>query len=172
MPLPLHISLSAPLVLRTEQRHEFLEDIQKAVAKERPEGKNTEESHTFSIRLNNLRWAANYERNRWFLAFGIQKPPEDNLNKLLMKFNDVAMVYALPSLYVNTNDVKQGEIPEDFTSRFHFSVAWSLETPVIEKESFSDVELDIAEIEKLRSADIEISTIKVKIGSTIQSVHL
>ncbi|KAL8716935.1 MAG: hypothetical protein Q9225_005773 [Loekoesia sp. 1 TL-2023] len=89
---PLHISLSRTLMLAAEQRHSFVRELQTAI--------EASGVKAFTVILSGLRWVANYENNRWFLVVQVQKPPGDELNKLLRASNKVANEYGQPYLYV------------------------------------------------------------------------
>lgn len=54
----------------------------------------------FNVRFTGLKWVSNYERNRWFLVLGIEKPARDELNRLLSACNDAAEQCGHPPLYV------------------------------------------------------------------------
>ncbi|KAL8961736.1 MAG: hypothetical protein Q9193_001755 [Seirophora villosa] len=89
--LPLHISLSRTLMLATHQRQAFTDDLEKAIG--------ASGVKPFTIGLARLRWVSNYEHNRWFLVVQTEKPPGDELNKLLRPSNRVARSFEQPHLY-------------------------------------------------------------------------
>ena len=195
MPLPLHISLSAPLVLQTHQRDEFFNGILAAVK----DVTNTNESEkrkecpkAFDLHLDGLKWAPNHERTRWFLAAGIARPKQDVLNRLLKACNDVASIHGLPKLYAAMKEsrataISEGpftqrtpsdagqsipnEFPEDYTDRFHFSLAWTLDTPTSIHRTglISKAPQDLT---KLSEIVVSIRSVKVKIGNVIRSIPL
>ncbi|KAL9093756.1 MAG: hypothetical protein Q9159_000057 [Coniocarpon cinnabarinum] len=185
-PLPLHVSLSAPLILRTEQREGFLEEMQQAVDGELRSNRNEQgtstRSHGITLRLNGLKWAANHERNRWFLAAGIHGPDSDELNNLLGICNRIASLNGLPMLYVKSEEVmatgqqKEDEsslntIP-DYSTRFHFSVAWSLENPMCDDRIVDPVDVPPMLLRRLEDIEIVMQSAKVKIGNSINSITL
>ncbi|KAL8803390.1 MAG: hypothetical protein Q9182_003188 [Xanthomendoza sp. 2 TL-2023] len=94
--LPLHISLSRTLMLATHQRQSFTDALQIAI----------EDSGVkpFSVTPDDLRWVANYEKNRSFLVVHVKKPIGDELNKLLKLSNRVAHHYGQPSLYTSPEE--------------------------------------------------------------------
>ncbi|KAL9012490.1 MAG: hypothetical protein Q9173_002749 [Seirophora scorigena] len=71
--LPLHISLSRTLMLATHQRQAFTDDLEKAIG------------------------ASGVKP--WFLVVQTEKPPGDELNKLLRASNRVARSFEQPRLY-------------------------------------------------------------------------
>ncbi|KAJ5791995.1 uncharacterized protein N7503_007973 [Penicillium pulvis] len=77
--LPLHISLSRPVVLRTEQRSSFERFLQTEIDSSR--------ITPFALKPNGLKWVSNYERTRWFLVLHMSKPEHDSLNGLLRLSN-------------------------------------------------------------------------------------
>lgn len=104
IPLPLHISLSSPLVLRTEQRDDFLDSLVHRIRNvAKPLNSDPEKSDPlfqgFSIIFDGLDWTPNAEGTRWFLALRINRPEGNQLNKLLYSCNQVADLFGLPRLY-------------------------------------------------------------------------
>ncbi len=51
------------------------------------------------ISARGLGWVANYENTRWFLVMQVQKPPGNELNKLLRVSNETAKAFKQPPLY-------------------------------------------------------------------------
>ena len=103
-PQPLHISLSAPLSLETDQRASFLAAATVRVSDlyyslQLP-------SSGFSVQPRDCHWVSNLEQTRWFLALRIQRPGNDVLNKLLAEMNAVAKGMRQQTLYAKTEDVK------------------------------------------------------------------
>ncbi|GKZ36785.1 poly(U)-specific 3'-to-5' RNA exonuclease, partial [Aspergillus brasiliensis] len=150
--LPLHISLSRPVVLRTEQRQLFLEAFQ-AQLKEL-------QIPTFNVTTNSLDCVSNYEKTRWFYVLRAEKPEEDNLNRLLWLSNRALARFEQPPLYESTQDVaavrkskdsgttvsrvsrESGQTGADYSRCFHISLAWSL------------TGLSSAERERIRGVDL------------------
>lgn len=54
----------------------------------------------FSVDFDKLKWVPNFDRTRWFLVLGIQKPANDELNRLLTACNTAAEHCGHPALYV------------------------------------------------------------------------
>ncbi|KIW65700.1 hypothetical protein PV04_07933 [Phialophora macrospora] len=129
--LPLHISLSAPLVLRTEQKEPFQDSIKVRL----------DSSHIkpFTVTARRLDWVANHDRSRFFLVLKLSKPEDDELNKLLSICNATAVQFGLPQLYDDVADIGPGsevrptskalERVIDKSDAFHISIAWTLEDP-------------------------------------------
>ncbi|CAG7959182.1 unnamed protein product [Penicillium salamii] len=169
--LPLHISLSRPVVLRTEQRASFTEKLQTSI----------KESHIppFKIRPNTLYWASNYEKTRWFLVLGVQRPTQDHLNRLLGLSNDTLSQFGQPPLYAvshahgrqgqassnnATDDVRSG----DFSGCFHISLAWTLSEP----SSKNRDQIAGIDLRALRDIQIGFDSLKAKIGNNVTSIPL
>lgn len=142
-PTPLHISLSAPLVLRSEQREDFAAAITACV---RGVG-------TVRVRLGGLRWVANTDETRWFLAM-VARCEGDNLKSLLNGCNEVATKWGLERLYCGQN----------LEECFHFSIGWTLMEP--RKHS----EKSIALPEELQHTWLDFDKVKLKVGNVVSSL--
>ncbi|KAJ5424735.1 hypothetical protein N7445_010708 [Penicillium cf. griseofulvum] len=162
--LPLHISLSRPVVLRTEQRVSFTETLQKAI----------HDSHvlSFDVQPDTLYWSSNYEKTRWFLVLGVQRPRHDGLNRLLKLSNDSLARFGQPPLYASsTREQTSASIlnmsstlnSEDFSGCFHISLAWSLSEPSAkERERVARIDL-----RALRDINVGFDSVKAKIGNVV-----
>ncbi|GKZ25628.1 poly(U)-specific 3'-to-5' RNA exonuclease [Aspergillus brasiliensis] len=176
--LPLHISLSRPVVLRTEQRQSFLEAFQ-AQLKEL-------QIPTFNVTTNSLDCVSNYEKTRWFYVLRAEKPEEDNLNRLLWLSNRALARFEQPPLYESTQDVaavrkskgggttvsrvsrESGQTGADYSHCFHISLAWSLtDLSSAERERIRGVDL-----RKVRELSVRFDCVKVKIGNQVSSIPL
>lgn len=143
----------------------------------------------FEVKLTDLLWAPNYDRTRWFLVVGIERPAQDELNLLLKCCNHVCKQSGLPTLYMASSErdrsgregaaatpMRQRKIdspglsPDDYSDMFHFSLGWSLEKPSKEMIDFGGVEEKVSE--DLRDIRAQFDSVKVKIGNTITSVPL
>ena len=113
--LPLHISLSAPLVLTTNLRTTFLESWQRELAHSN--------LSPFTVTTSRLDWTPNADRSRWFLVLRLARPDGDVLNTLLYGSARVCHGLDLPQLYHETGRA------DDPTTSFHVSIAWQLEDP-------------------------------------------
>ncbi|RLM00732.1 hypothetical protein CFD26_108287 [Aspergillus turcosus] len=151
--LPLHISLSRPVVLRTEQRQPFLDMFQTALQESTVPA--------FSVNPYSLDWVSNYERTRWFLVLRVTKPANDNLNRLLGLSNRFLAHFGQPPLYADTQH-------EDLSHCFHVSLAWSLTEPSPEKKK----QIEAIDLRGLRSLVIRFDCVKAKIGNNISSIPL
>ncbi|KAJ5124529.1 uncharacterized protein N7515_008354 [Penicillium bovifimosum] len=162
--LPLHISLSRSVVVRTEQRFELTDALENAI----------KESGvlSFYIQPDRLYWSSNYEKTRWFLVLGVQKPKNDELNRLLKVTNDVLARFGQPPLYAaplaqgqqssSSPRGPDGSLVEDFSECFHISLAWSLSEP-----SAKDRErIDAINLGALREKRVGFDVVRVKIGNT------
>ncbi|KAF2869494.1 U6 snRNA phosphodiesterase Usb1, partial [Massariosphaeria phaeospora] len=177
-PLPLHVSLSRTLQIKTEDREHFLTTLNTwiSAAKVRP----------FHITFSALKWVPNYERNRWFLVLGIAKPAHDELNRLLKACNGAAEKCGYPGLYTGGegDGPMEDETPSGSTTkriktargrkhaevaaddRFHISIAWNL------------IESDPEWIALVKSIDVSgspeapFSTVKAKVGNYVKNIEL
>ncbi|EHY53933.1 poly(U)-specific 3'-to-5' RNA exonuclease [Exophiala dermatitidis] len=126
--LPLHISLSAPLVLRTDQKSAFQERFCDELRTTRSSTTTTDGCRSgnssrlglqpFTVHVTGLDWVANQDGSRWFLVLKLSRPDNDELNTLLAVCNEVARRFGLQPLY--EEDTKQEEVQEqDGTKRGH-----------------------------------------------------
>lgn len=182
-PLPLHISLSRPLTLQKDQREAFSASLYDRIRRS--------DVRSFHVPLSGLKWVSNWDKSRWFLVLGAERPAGDELNRLLWASNAIAEGFGLGKLYDGHSAVgidlatqekprlpkRQkstvlGEKPKDFdrSDCFHFSLAWSLTAP--EKMG----PLISPEVEKcnrqVKGFSVTISTVKVKIGNAISVLDL
>ncbi|RAH81074.1 hypothetical protein BO86DRAFT_363609 [Aspergillus japonicus CBS 114.51] len=177
--LPLHISLSRPVVLRTEQRQSFVEVFQSAV----------KQSHVapFDTTADSLDCVSNYEKTRWFYVLRVRTPGDDELNRLLRLSNRALARFDQPPLYekavpsssagtktatsVKSSRAKtkpETETETDYSGCFHISLAWSLTAPsTAEKEQLASIDL-----RALHDLRIGFDCVKVKIGNQISSIPL
>jgi hypothetical protein len=120
-------------------------------------------------------WAPNYDGSRYFLALALERPDADGLNKLLRACNRAAVEEGHPPLYASAPEVQSDlESSRDFTSYFHFSLAWCLATEVHANISEQVLE-EIWQREgaMLRQADgISVHQVLIKIGNAVHSVEL
>ncbi|CRG92028.1 U6 snRNA phosphodiesterase [Talaromyces islandicus] len=162
--LPLHISLSRPVVLATEQKQPFTDDFERAVQES--------SAKAFNAVPEGLDWVSNTENTRWFLVMRIKRPPQDQLNTLLRISNQTLTTFGQPPLYAPKkikHPVSSAYKEDDFSDRFHISLAWSLTAPSIDEQTrISGIDLKPLE-ESLR---IEFNSVKVKIGNVVKSLAL
>jgi len=161
--MALHVSLSAPLVLDTDQRDLFQENL----------GANLMGSNVkpFCVRVTGLDWVPNHERTRFFLVLRLRKPDNDELNKLLSLCNKSALRFGLPLLYQSPERTPRRSslsqqsdlLTADRSDAFHISIAWSLSEPSEQiKQGIEAIKLD-----QLCELDIYFSLLKVKIGNVV-----
>jgi hypothetical protein len=178
-PLPLHVSLSRTLQIKTEDRNEFLETLRSCLRKAAV--------RSFHLKFHNLKWVSNSERNRWFLVLGIEKPTENELNRLLSACNQATCKCGHPALYTGSqgdgpmedntvrDDSKKRKIKaveedeDDRSDRFHISIAWNLEEPDSEWTSIIKT-LDVGKY--LNTHEAIISTVKARIGNVVHKIDL
>ncbi|KAH8689033.1 U6 snRNA phosphodiesterase Usb1 [Talaromyces proteolyticus] len=178
--LPLHISLSRPVVLATEQKHAFAELFENSI-QESP-------IKPFTVIPETLDWVSNSEKTRWFLVMRIRKPPNDELNALLRISNQTLAKFNQPSLYESQTSItrsskKRGSnknlslagkysnddvTSQDLSDRFHISLAWCLDEPSLEiQEKTSGID-----VKPLQSLKIIFNSVKAKIGNVVKSFNL
>ncbi|RAH66232.1 HVSL domain-containing protein [Aspergillus aculeatinus CBS 121060] len=181
--LPLHISLSRPVVLRTEQRQSFLEVFQSALKQS-----NVAPFDTTAVSLDCV---SNYEKTRWFYVLRVRTPEDDELNRLLRLSNRALARFDQPPLYEKAVPLSSAETktatpakssraktkPEteteteteiDCSGCFHISLAWSLTEPsTAEIEQLANIDL-----RELHALKIGFDCVKVKIGNQISSIPL
>ncbi|PYH92935.1 hypothetical protein BO71DRAFT_400098 [Aspergillus ellipticus CBS 707.79] len=171
--LPLHISLSRPVVLRTEQRQPFLEEFQAAMKQSN--------LSTFDVTLQSLDCVSNYEKTRWFYVLRAERPEDDGLNRLLGLSNQCLSQFEQPPLYElpqdaiaspKANDTRvaqaDGQTRNDYSHCFHVSLAWSLTDPS-SRERGQIARIHLRKVHELR---IRFGCVKVKIGNHISSIPL
>lgn len=186
--LPLHVSLSRPVALLTDQRGDFLDALRGTVtrAKIRPYVFRLIGSvlctnrPSFYATFSGLNWVSNYEGTRWFLVLRLHKPTGDELNKLLHASNTILSLFNQPPLY--TSRPEKIDTPKtsakssssshnsspDLSAHFHISIAWRLTSPsATEVSAINELSL-----EALSDTQIRFDTVKVKIGNAIENIGL
>jgi len=163
--LPLHISLSAPHVLRTEQKARFQESIKAQLELLRVK--------LFTVNVVGLDWVSNHDNTRFFLVLRLSRPRDDQLNKLLDGCNTSALQFGLTQLYVKPEEAgtqandKDKKIL-DHSSAFHISIAWSLQRPAQE----ATYSLSQYAVDHCRALEIKFDRLKLKIGNAVLDVML
>ncbi|KAF1912508.1 U6 snRNA phosphodiesterase Usb1 [Ampelomyces quisqualis] len=178
-PLPLHVSLSRTLQIRTENRDHFVDTLRSSVRKAAVSA--------FPIEFLGLKWVPNFEHNRWFLVLSTKKPAQNELNRLLIACNEAAGRCGHPGLYVgghgdgpmednscydgakrrkshhyDCNDV-------DFSDRFHISIAWNLEEPDPEWMSL----VKATDLSKhIQSPQSGFDVVKTRVGNVVHNIDL
>ncbi|KAL2802642.1 U6 snRNA phosphodiesterase Usb1 [Aspergillus granulosus] len=170
--LPLHVSLSRPVVLRTEQRQPFLDTFQETLL--------ASNISPFEIQVGSLDWASNTEKTRWFYVLRVKRLNQDHLNHLLRISNRSLGLFGQPPLYEPISDSSEldgtgrhtrsssSETLKDYTEYFHISVAWSLqEPPARDRDRVENLAL-----QRLSSLRIHFDSVKAKIGNHVSSIPL
>lgn len=132
--LPLHVSLSAPLILTTDNKDAFEEELSKAI--------QNAKLAAFDVSLSGLQWVKNFDGTRHFLILVLKEPLDAELQNLLSVCNGVAKEFRLPQLYagrragVGVVPSREGPEPRHKSTRsesqggkFHISIAWCLSQP-------------------------------------------
>ncbi|KAF2224955.1 U6 snRNA phosphodiesterase Usb1 [Elsinoe ampelina] len=190
VPLPLHISLSAPLVLRTETKDEFLHTLLAEL--DRLLSSLGTRSGTLTLSPTSLSWHPNQEKTRYFLVLRVGDAEEDAkaLSKLLSCTNSVARGFGLSELYADRggshqarggrtergpsggeyeggSDGNKGKNVEDGKGRFHISIAWCLDA----EAELGELGAEAKEVlEKVKKEKIRFEDVKVKMGKEVTSV--
>ncbi|KAK6336503.1 poly(U)-specific 3'-to-5' RNA exonuclease [Orbilia brochopaga] len=158
--LPLHISMSRPIVLRTEQRDQFMASLEKGLDRIGVE--------PFDATFTSLEWVPNQDRTRWFWVMRASsgRGKHSPLTNLLAMCNGVVRQHGQPGLY----SVDSGGNTRD---GFHVSVGWSLREPTagLREEVALAVEGG-QEVDKLSALTMRCETLKVKIGNTVHALEL
>jgi hypothetical protein len=167
--LPLHVSLSRPLVLKTEQKDDFFISLKDAIS--------SSGARAFETSFEQLQWHPNEDRTRWFLVLRVADE-DDALLKLLRTCNSVAVKYGQPKLYEDDDAHGGGKQTamrkSNISEKFHISIAWSLEEPpssgrLFEGETACDTMELPAAIHSLR---VPFGEVKVRIGQDVASMPL
>ncbi len=185
-PQPLHISLSRPLALSSEQKDAFLGDLEAAI--------KASGIPRFTVACSKAEWHRTPESGRSFLVLRVQSTGDGNnqatagmntsapsnsnpeLTGLLRLCNATAEQYGQPGLYLwaENNGGDGGEEGEERVGRaFHVSIAWSFAEP-------TDAILTATErvfcsreaTRKIQQVRIPIGGVKIKIGNVITHAAL
>lgn len=160
--LPLHVSLSRPLVLKTEHKEGFLNQLKQAISRGGV--------RAFTSKPDALAWHPNEISTRWFLVLRLQRPEKDELSKLLSACNEVAEAFKQPLLYVadrpkmssTTTNAEANPAGDD---KFHISIAWSLKQPAVGDDTDTSTR-DFAALK------VPFSEVKVRIGQDVTTLPL
>jgi hypothetical protein len=171
--LPLHVSLSRTLQIKTDDRESFLGTLNTSLRRAAVQA--------FRFDFRGLKWVPNYERNRWFLVLGIKKPVHDELNRLLCACNEAAQKSGHPALYsggkgdgpMDSNSPTARSpiehIKTDRSDMFHVSIAWNLAEPDAEWVSLvQDMDVDKL-IDSPRAA---FDVVKARVGNVVHNFDL
>ncbi|KAF9699506.1 hypothetical protein EKO04_002274 [Ascochyta lentis] len=172
-PLPLHVSLSRTLQIKTNDRELFLETLNNSLRRAAVQA--------FHFEFRSLKWVPNFERNRWFLVLGIKKPARDELNKLLRTCNEAAQKSGHPALYsggkgdgpMEINSPTAGwQVKHDETDRsenFHISIAWNLTEPDPDLVTLVQ-SIDVGRY--IRSPQASFEVVKARVGNVVHNFDL
>lgn len=172
-PLPLHVSLSRTLQIKTEDREAFLETLKDSLRRAAVQA--------FHLDFLGLKWVPNFERNRWFLVLGIKKPAHDELNRLLGACNNAAQKSGQPALYsggrgdgpMEINSPTAGlQVRHDKSDRsenFHISIAWNLTEPDPEWVSLVQ-RIDVTRYVYSPRATFDV--VKARVGNVVHNFDL
>lgn len=163
--LPLHISLSRPLVLKTEQRTPFLDHLKQAIT--------ASGVWQFTVTPEKVVWHHNEHGVRWFQVVSLQTPAKGELRKLLKGCNDCARTFGQPLLYGAYDkraETKRGDDP------FHISIAWTLRegnrTPASKHDPENDVGSNGHNNQWRNAFHISFTEVKVRIGQDVTALPL
>jgi hypothetical protein len=176
--LPLHVSLSRTLQIKTEDREAFVESLQSAVRKS--------SVRVFHFAFSGLKWVPNFERNRWFLVLSIKKPEHDELNKLLDACNHAAQSTGHAALYTggrgdgpmqdtsppSAKRVKRDARTEEHTDHseyFHISIAWNLTEP---NPDWISMVQDIDVNKHISPPQASFDSVKARVGNIVHNISL
>jgi hypothetical protein len=177
--LPLHVSLSRTLQVKTQDREAVLETLRVSLRRSAV--------RAFDFEFEHLKWVPNFERNRWFLVLGIKRPEYDELNGLLNACNEAVESHGHPGLYtggmgdgpMEDRDLDDGSKrrtvdtvqrrKHDYSEYFHVSIAWNLAEPDTEWMTLVQT-IDTSKYIQLPEAAFD--AIKVRIGNAVQNITL
>lgn len=178
MPQPLHISLSRPLVLRTETKDAFLATLSSSLsAASKRLSPNGEKA--LLVKPTQLSWHPNEDRTRAFLVLRVEDREEGALGELLRTSNRAAKAYGLPELYARphgqSGKQKLGAVEEEeqYEDAFHISIAWSLDVDTdVDMEALKEEEAVRDCMKEVDGWAIPFEEVKIRIGRDVSSVPL
>jgi U6 snRNA phosphodiesterase len=177
------------LQIKTDRRETFLDSLAADLRKSRVP--------PFKIQFGKLKWVPNFERNRWFLVLGIEKPLGDELNRLLHACNKATADCGHPGLYtgergdgpMNQEDLARsakrrrtsngmkafesalcgtdGQI--DRTEIFHISIAWNLIEPA---PAWVDLVRNFDVSKLVEPPQTTFDAVKARIGNVVHNIRL
>jgi len=162
VPLPLHVSLSRPLVLTTANKDAFLIRAQMAIS--------SAGVGSFALSPRGLAWYYSPDADRTFLVVKVTRAEShgnEELAKLLANCNAATRAFGQPELYAVGADVDE--------AAFHVSIAWTLGNPTAETAGLDDAidRLMLAErFGGIHEWKIPIESVKIKIGNVVTSIEL
>jgi len=183
-PLPLHISLSRPIGVVTDQKDVFLTSLIEHV--------KTCGVRPFTLVPCGLDWVPNFEITRWFLVLRLNKPEGDSLNKLLKTCNKTVTFHGQLPLYAEALDMttpkvsasrsfprKKGNTKDvgyfdgrDYSDFFHISIGWTLNRPDTKTVEATETVRKHRMFLEIQDIRITVKDVKVKIGNVVTSLDL
>lgn len=169
-PLPLHVSLSRPIVLTTGEKDLFLDKITESI--------ESSSTHPFQLTPYGLGWYKSLDSDRTFLVLRVstgmrvvassdELPSNKELVDLLKRCNAVATSFDQPALYQSAADT---ELVEE---AFHVSIAWASAMPDAEMSQRTYRLLDRRHtFGSICKWEVAVSSIKAKIGNIVTRVPL
>lgn len=162
--LPLHISLSRPLVLKTEQKDAFLAQLKKIIS--------TSGSRALTVKIASTAWHPNETRTRWFLVLALDRSALPDLQKLLGAANATAAQFGQPKLYYEGGSTSE---QAGHTEKFHISIAWTLQdptgNPAVSKIDITTLAASTGKPD-LQSINVSFTEVKVRIGQDVTAIPL
>ncbi|KAF3764684.1 hypothetical protein M406DRAFT_27966, partial [Cryphonectria parasitica EP155] len=186
-PLPLHVSLSRPFVLRTSEREPFLATLERDIA--------ASGVRAFVLVPDGLAWFRSAEGGRSFLVLRRRTKKNYQLSTLLGKCNDLVAAYGQPRLYARSgNDDDDGttaasregggvqavgggeedDAAGSVDDAFHVSIAWSFAVPTADIREQTAAVFARKEFQEgiMRAIRIPVNGVKVKIGNVVTDIAL
>ena len=170
--LPLHISLSRPLTLQTEQKENYLAALRISIGETLVPA--------FNVKIRDLIWHPNEDFTRWFLVLRLEQLKRGELDHMLNVCNKTAAQFGQTLLYSKRGPRKGQESIEDHEpGNFHISIAWSLNAPPKAKvqsettsRAISPIGIPAHMLEALCELKIDFAEIKVRIGQDVTPIRL
>lgn len=170
-PLPLHISLSRPFVLTTDDKDDFLRRLTAAI-----EGQTA--TSRFTVRPSALSWHRSPDSNRAFLVLRVRERDDGTnpgLAALLARCNALVPQFGQPPLYASSPPGHDGAAaaPSSADDKFHVSVAWSFADVTKELHARTAGVYERSGFQgRVGALQIPVECVKVKIGNVVASLTL
>ncbi|KAK4193475.1 hypothetical protein QBC35DRAFT_107599 [Podospora australis] len=179
VPLPLHISLSRPLSLTTQQKDGFLSDVSTDITKTgiKP----------FDLTCTKAEWHHTSESGRSFLVLRVTSSSSSSssgetnkeLSELLKRCNATCKNYDQPELYSwalldASPDDDEEEDKKKVGNAFHVSIAWSFAKPTDELVQLTEKVFGEEKVatQLQEQVKIHVDGIKAKIGNVVTHIPL
>ncbi|KAL1895583.1 poly(U)-specific 3'-to-5' RNA exonuclease [Ceratocystis pirilliformis] len=187
--LPLHISLSRPIVFNTAQKDRFLDAITADIQASRmlPVLALTQlYAPSFMVSPYRLYWYTSPDSARTFLVLSVSsrrpasnEPSNTQLTALLSRCNSTVQSFGQPALYalkdqesakIDTEANTSGTASVD-SSAFHVSIAWMFDVPSQEVKQKSCAFFDNG-FSEVKDWKLDVGSVKAKIGNIITTISL